>query len=121
MELPLYKYLKPKQVEYIMNRQSHHFPNLHYWRKGNDFGLKYEFIKLRNLKADLRKKKAIETKGEIDEEEAVFLIQTAKGYSLSGLHGYNRHFELVETIKYAGLWWDKPDEWKKIAKETSLR
>jgi|GEM_PF-5892244 len=118
MEFPLYKYLQPEQVDYIM---SHYLPKLHFWKQGRDFGLKYEFIRLRNLKSNLKKKKAVETSGTINDGEAVFLIHTAKGYSLSGVHGYGMHFELVETIKYSGWWWDKPDEWKKIVKETSLR
>jgi hypothetical protein len=115
---PMYKYLSDNDVQYLKKK---HFPHLHFWRIGNDFGLKYEYIELRKL---LNKdfKEAIEVEYNPKEDnKRVFLIRTAKGYSLTSIHGYSQHFELVETTKYNSFWIRKPKEWEKIVKEASIR
>ncbi|MEM3858956.1 MAG: hypothetical protein QW478_06075 [Candidatus Micrarchaeaceae archaeon] len=127
------EYLKPDEVAEVMK----FMPRIPIWHKGIDFGLKYKYIKLQGLIADWERKgvdvvimlspsaylvktaKGFDIKI-ISDKDSVYLIQTAKGYAISFLHGYTNHFELPETIKYSGLWWDKPKLWDKICKEASL-
>jgi len=117
MKFKMYRYLNPTQVEYILK---HHLPHIHYWKHGDDFGLKYDYIEMRKLMHQ-NFKEAVEVDYNPKEDtQKLYLIQTKKGYSLTGLHGYNTHFELVETIKYGSLWNSNPKEWKKICKEASI-
>ncbi len=99
--------------------QKEHLPKLRFWKRANDFGEHYLFLKLRNLKADAKRKYVIEGVPK-DEYEEVYLCENKKGHWLSFVYGHSMHFETPETINYAGWWFDKEDEWKKITKEVNI-